>query len=139
MKTYHFTCEDGKAKISVTTDQSLYALPHVVLHSPTGFGWGYGGSGPGDAALSILADYFQEDHKFTKKGYRNETCPVCYGESAECSACDGLGGQRVQSLDNRYHMAFKWAFLSNATLGETFTITEERIKAWVEMSERSTP
>lgn len=29
-------------------------LPHVVCHSPTGFEWGYGGSGPADLALSIL-------------------------------------------------------------------------------------
>ncbi|MDI3317246.1 MAG: DUF6166 domain-containing protein [Bacillota bacterium] len=32
-------------------------LRHVVLHSPTGFSWGYGGSGPADLALSILADF----------------------------------------------------------------------------------
>lgn len=37
------------------------ALPHVVLHSPSGFEWGYGGSGPSDLALSILADYLGED------------------------------------------------------------------------------
>ena len=28
----------------------------VVYHSPTGFEWGYGGSGPSDLALNILAD-----------------------------------------------------------------------------------
>ncbi len=35
-----------------------YAKPlrHHVLHSPTGFEWGYGGSGPADLALAILAD-----------------------------------------------------------------------------------
>jgi len=31
-------------------------LKHIVKHSPTGFNWGYGGSGPADLALSILAD-----------------------------------------------------------------------------------
>jgi hypothetical protein len=31
-------------------------VPHkFVLHSPTGFDWGYGGSGPADFALNILA------------------------------------------------------------------------------------
>lgn len=35
-------------------------LHHVVHHSPTGFCWGYHGSGPADAALSILADHFNE-------------------------------------------------------------------------------
>jgi hypothetical protein len=28
-----------------------------VVHSPTGFEWGYGGSGPGDLALNILAEF----------------------------------------------------------------------------------
>lgn len=30
-------------------------LPHVVHHSPSGFEWGYNGSGPADLAHSILA------------------------------------------------------------------------------------
>jgi len=29
-------------------------LRHVVRHSPTGFEWGYGGSGPADLSLSLL-------------------------------------------------------------------------------------
>lgn len=32
-------------------------LRHRVRHSPTGLDWGYGGSGPADAALSILWDH----------------------------------------------------------------------------------
>jgi len=31
------------------------ALPHRVRHSPTGFEYGYEGSGPADLALSILS------------------------------------------------------------------------------------
>ncbi|MEW5931999.1 MAG: DUF6166 domain-containing protein [Bacillota bacterium] len=34
----------------------LRPLRHVVCHSPSGLEWGYGGSGPADLALSILAD-----------------------------------------------------------------------------------
>lgn len=31
-------------------------VPHrIVRHSPTGLAWGYGGSGPADTALNILA------------------------------------------------------------------------------------
>lgn len=34
-------------------------VPHLVTdHSPTGFEWGYGGSGPADLALNILEVYF---------------------------------------------------------------------------------
>jgi len=36
-----------------------YEIKHIVRHSPDGFQWGYGGSGPSDLALSILTDYCQ--------------------------------------------------------------------------------
>jgi len=32
-------------------------LKHRVYHSPDGFNWGYGGSGPSDLARSILWDF----------------------------------------------------------------------------------
>jgi hypothetical protein len=38
------------------TEDGIEPLPHVVRHSPTGFEWGYGGSGPADLALSIVCD-----------------------------------------------------------------------------------
>jgi hypothetical protein len=31
---------------------------HVMRHSPTGFEWGYAGSGPAQLALAILANHF---------------------------------------------------------------------------------
>jgi hypothetical protein len=30
-------------------------------HSPTGFEWGYGGSGPAQLSLALLADYLGDD------------------------------------------------------------------------------
>jgi len=32
-------------------------IRHIVRRSPTGLAWGYGGSGPADLALAILADH----------------------------------------------------------------------------------
>ncbi len=40
----------------VRTQHEDYPLPHIERHSPDGFNWGYGGSGPADTALSILTD-----------------------------------------------------------------------------------
>jgi len=38
-----------------TEDGACTNIPQLeVLHSPTGFEWGYGGSGPADLALNIL-------------------------------------------------------------------------------------
>ena len=33
-----------------------YNLPHLMLHSPDGYEFGYGGSGPSDLARSIVGD-----------------------------------------------------------------------------------
>lgn len=38
-------------------DGTTRRVRHRVRHSPTGVDWGYGGSGPADAALSILWDH----------------------------------------------------------------------------------
>ena len=38
-------------------------IKHICAHSPDGFEWGYGGSGPADTALSILHDYFRRTNR----------------------------------------------------------------------------
>lgn len=53
--SFDFQTPDQSSGAQVTVNGR--PLEHVVLHSPTGFSWGYGGSGPADLALSILADY----------------------------------------------------------------------------------
>ncbi len=35
-------------------------LQHLVRHSPDGFEWGYGGSGPADLARSIVGDLLEQ-------------------------------------------------------------------------------
>jgi len=48
--------------VFVTSDDETvkpYDLVNVGNHSPDGFNWGYGGSGPADLALSILADFLE--------------------------------------------------------------------------------
>jgi len=62
MKTYHGTNEGvGGQSITVTDGDKTYPLPHILRHSPDGFQWGYGGSGPADTALSILTDCIGEE------------------------------------------------------------------------------
>jgi len=59
----------------------------IELHSPTGFGWGYGGSGPADLALNMLYDYL----------LRTKT------KGARCLALE-------------LHQSFKWGFIATATM-----------------------
>lgn len=58
MKVYLGIRDADGARVLVkdTETGAVKPLEHVVRHSPTGMEWGYGGSGPSDLALSILAD-----------------------------------------------------------------------------------
>jgi hypothetical protein len=47
--------------VRVKSDHAEYQLPlrlNIRNHSPTGFAWGYGGSGPAQLSLAILVDHF---------------------------------------------------------------------------------
>jgi hypothetical protein len=50
--------------VTVTVDgRRLKPRFDLRNHSPTGFEWGYGGSGPSQLALAILADHFGKDER----------------------------------------------------------------------------
>lgn len=48
-----------------------FPLPHFVMHSPSGFEFGYGGSGPADLAYSILVHWFLS-YKFSLEEAKEE-------------------------------------------------------------------
>jgi hypothetical protein len=62
MKAY-----EGRRKGSavIVTVDGLPLDPRLDLcsHSPTGFEWGYGGSGPAQLALALLADHAGDDEE----------------------------------------------------------------------------
>lgn len=60
MKEYRGVRIAGEATVTVN-GQPLNPRFDLRNHSPTGFEWGYGGSGPAQLALAILADYFADD------------------------------------------------------------------------------
>lgn len=53
--------EQEEVTCTVRTAGGSYPLRHVNVHSPDGFNYAYGGSGPADLALSIAADLLGED------------------------------------------------------------------------------
>jgi hypothetical protein len=55
---------DNVAKVTVADGKAQRDLPlrlDLDNHSPTGFAWGYGGSGPAQLALALLADATGDD------------------------------------------------------------------------------
>lgn len=59
MKTYEGRRE-GYAAIVTVNRRPLNPRLDLFNHSPTGFEWGYGGSGPAQLALAILADHLAD-------------------------------------------------------------------------------
>jgi hypothetical protein len=63
MKTYRgFRAETGTAIVEVD-GRPLDLRLDLDNHSPTGFEWGYGGSGPAQLALALLADATGDDDR----------------------------------------------------------------------------
>ena len=80
-------------------------LKHICRHSPDGFQWGYGGSGPSDLALSLMVDYFERQ-----------------GVVEAMREADGC------------YQDFKWDFIAKIFEAE-WSITEEEIHQWREERE----
>jgi hypothetical protein len=95
---------DGRALAWIDGDTPL---PHVVHHSPTGFEWGYGGSGPADLALSILSFVI---------GPEQETVGI-------------YEGKRCGALAWEIHQSFKRDFVSG--WGGEWAITVGQVRDWI--------
>lgn len=67
MKTYHGTRTSDGCKVWVSDGTARQRPLRLRLdlrnHSPTGFAWGYGGSGPAQLALALLADALGNDEE----------------------------------------------------------------------------
>lgn len=84
-------------------------LPHHMRHSPSGFGWGYLGSGPAELARCLLIDVLRDE-------WGGECC-CSHPESdhqgsrreAFCASCEQLEHQRVFAFHapHRAHPAAK--------------------------------
>src|SRR5206468_1603489 len=62
MKTYEGRRE-GYAALVTVNGRPLNPRLDLWNHSPTGFEWGYGGSGPAQLALALIADHLADDRQ----------------------------------------------------------------------------
>jgi Family of unknown function (DUF6166) len=119
MKTYHGLRTDSGCIVSVKDDDNDYLLPwrcDLFNHSPTGLEWGYGGSGPAQLALAILADTLRDkmaEHSNTAMARR---------------AADRVAVQ--------LHQDFKWAYIAKLKRNEQWTITQQQVLDFIAASRR---
>jgi hypothetical protein len=95
---------EGCAVIVQPLNADPYPLVHIVLHSPTGIEWAYGGSGPADLALSILADHFGERPTDRQAMFNTQAW--------------------------KHHQAFKWAVVAPAP-HKGFVLLTSDITLWL--------
>ena len=82
-------------------------VQHVVYHSPTGLEYGYGGSGPADTALSILAHFYGADPKRLSMKLR-------HGRAQEWT--------EAERRAIHFHQDFKRAFIANTNRAEPLVV-----------------
>ena len=62
MKSYEGRRSNGEIFVTVNS-RALDPRFDLSFHSPDGFEWGYGGSGPAQLALALLADCLSDDEQ----------------------------------------------------------------------------
>jgi hypothetical protein len=88
-------------------------IPRVAeLHSPDGFEWGYGGSGPADFALNILEAVLSS---IRYNGPRKEL----------------QSGDKVFELSERLHQPFKSSFIATADHAKDNFISFDKVVAFI--------
>lgn len=113
MKTYTAIRGEHEVTLSVIEPEKPvrqiypWESQSVYNHSPDGFEFGYGGSGPAQLALAILLDYFS-------------------GEPDKC--------QRIEKAAHHYH-DFKFDFVARAR-GDLFSITSDDITDWIKRGQQ---
>ncbi len=111
-------------------------LPHHIKHSPTGFTWGYRGSGPAELALAVLgadarcstcagSSWVAFDAAGAEHPYDPATHDV--EEAQRCWTCDG--GIAVAP---QLYQRFKETVVADWPTGAEFRITAGEIRAWLD-------
>lgn len=142
MKTYQITRFKDYTSCVVDQDaDSSYSLEHIIHHSPTGFEFGYNGSGPADLALSILADHFSESAK-VKLQLKSpwQDCPHCIdGEYPTthqlCFTCHGEGSLLIDTKTLKLYQSFKEDWITNLNQNH-HSIDSNQIDRWVQVTTR---
>ena len=98
-----------RVSVVVLSSEGVAPLPHYPFHSPTGFEWGFSGSGPADLARCILLH-----HCGVRPHVRGEFYPPAPGE-----------------LPVRYQ-AFKFDVIARLQPDEPWALTSQQISAWIE-------
>jgi hypothetical protein len=124
---------------SATEPTRVGLLAHHVKHSPTGFSWGYAGSGPSELARCLLIDALGDRAicptcTGTRKVFPDEASdgfrPARDGDDPDavgsCIDCDAGFGPEVE----RCYQTFKFEVVAAWPMNDPWQISRAEILAW---------
>jgi hypothetical protein len=109
---YYQAGHGGVIEALAADDSTVAVVAHLPKHSPTGMSWGYHGSGPSDAARSLLIAAIGQAAR----------CPLCRGTAPLSCLCD-MGYRQLP-----YHQ-FKDEVI--ARLPEQWTLVRADVIWWL--------
>jgi len=112
--------EGGDCRIRVIENNASRLLEHYGYHSPSGFSWGYGGSGPAETALNILADFFGEHETFTLKQIKSSQ-----------KAQRKFHAFRRTADGQLLYQCFKVQVIARFDQHQSWRFTENDLRAWL--------
>lgn len=80
--------------------RQLDARRDLCNHSPDGFAWGYGGSGPAQLALALCADVLDDDLRAQRVYQRfKEQVVACLDGDCDWAMTDAVIRQQIDLID----------------------------------------
>jgi hypothetical protein len=141
-KTYFIQRDEKRVSAIVESHGCSYVLNdslNIRNHSPTGFEFGYAGSGPAQLALAILVDYLGPDlDQKCDCGWQidgNQLAPLVFS-SIHCPLCHAELLPKLYHKPLSLYQKFKFDVVAKQK-GDHWEITSEEIYKWIKkQSER---
>lgn len=92
--------QSGQAIVEKRPDQERLTPERsleLVNHSPSGFEWGYGGSGPAQLALALLLDYTDDEEVALAEYMEFKAKVVSQLDCTEPDSCWRLTGREIDA------------------------------------------
>jgi hypothetical protein len=121
----------------------LGPLPHLIKHSPTGFAWGYGGSGPAELSRCVLAAVLGPRAACSVCGGRGRLAPEEDGEDWREVAFDPArhdadaavacwNCEQGIDLPGTLYQQYKQTVVAAWPGGQEFRVTVAEVRAWLD-------
>lgn len=131
MRVYEGLVDVGGCRVVLVNEDDLAPRLDLVNHSPAGLNWGYGGSGPAQLALAILADHFQhrpEDKYLAKQILDRRGGVFPPRRDLPTNASDEeLKSETGDDLAVRCHQHFKGAYVAGVDMNSSWRLNSDEV------------